>query len=83
MIGTVVYPGSMTRFVDDWMVSIGGYVLGTESDLGISTSSSPVILMQHGAWSYPYSINGHDYLNPSDFYYVGSVDLSSFDGGCK
>ena len=62
VIGTVVYPGSMTRFVDDWMVSIGGYVLGTESDLGISTSSSPVILMQHGAWSYPYSINGHDYL---------------------
>lgn len=83
VIGAVVYPGPMTGLVDGRIISIGGYVLGTESDLGISTSSRPVILMQQGVWSHPWSIDGHDYLDPASYYYVGDVDLKSHIFGCK
>ncbi len=54
VIGTVYYPGSLTGLVEDWVFfTLGGYVMGTEADLNLSSSSRPVILMQRGVWIPP------------------------------
>jgi hypothetical protein len=72
VIGTVFYPGSMKEFVDDWMVSIGGYVVGTESDLGVSSSFRPVIMMQQGAWYAKKIVGGMTIPNLDHGYSVGA-----------
>jgi hypothetical protein len=46
VIGTVVYVGTIPDLVDSFSIIFGGYVVGTEADLNISSSSRPVILMQ-------------------------------------
>jgi hypothetical protein len=44
--GTVIYAGTILQLVDSVSIILGGYVVGTEADLNISSSSRPVILMQ-------------------------------------
>ena len=66
IIGTVYYPGHLTGLVDNWLISLGGYVIGTEADMNISSSSRPVILMQRGAYYSPnfgksYSTHGDSF----------------------
>ena len=66
IIGTVYYPGSLTGLVDNWLISLSGYVVGTEADLNISSSSRPAILMQRGAYYDPdfsksYSTHGDSF----------------------
>jgi hypothetical protein len=59
VLGTVYYAGSLTGLVDDWYVTVAGYVMGTESDLGISSLYRPVLLMQRGKWTARNSANGY------------------------
>ncbi len=44
--GTVVYAGTIPYLANNFSLILGGYVIGTEADLKISSSSRPVILMQ-------------------------------------
>jgi hypothetical protein len=62
VVGTVYYDGTIPDLLDDFNIIIGGYVIGTESELNISSSSRPVILMQRYHW---FSSNNqfHDFTN--------------------
>ncbi len=44
--GTVVYAETIPDLANDFSIILGGYVVGTEAELKISSSSRPVILMQ-------------------------------------
>ncbi len=50
VFGTVYYPGSIPGLVDDDFIVAAGYVLGTEEEEGLASSSDSVILLQRYRW---------------------------------
>ena len=50
VVGTAYYAGAMPDLFDNYSIIIGGYVVGTESDLNISSLSLPVVVVQKFHW---------------------------------